>query len=119
MRHYCCNFKNLHQCSLNQRLIFPNGQNNHNTVKKVILTYNKFEILQIFSQIPNDQKENIICTIDDVRGYFLGPPHGTTPAAVIANKIELLEPLESVKTLKVKKSNPSCKSVYDFFLYLA
>ena len=30
---------------------------------------------------------NIICTMDDVRGDFLGPPHGTTPAAVIANKI--------------------------------
>ena len=24
--------------------------------------------------------------MDDVRGDFLGPPHGTTPAAVIANK---------------------------------
>ena len=24
--------------------------------------------------------------MDDVRGYFLGPPHGTTPAAVIGNK---------------------------------
>ena len=24
--------------------------------------------------------------MDDVRGHFLGPPHGTTPAAVIANK---------------------------------
>ena len=34
----------------------------------------------------SDQKENIICTMDDVRGDFLGPPHGTTPAAVIANK---------------------------------
>ena len=33
-----------------------------------------------------DQKKNIICTMDDVRGDFLGPPHGTTPAAVIANK---------------------------------
>ena len=22
--------------------------------------------------------------MDDVRGYFLGPPHGTTPAAAIA-----------------------------------
>ena len=27
--------------------------------------------------------------MDDVRGDFLGPPHGTTPAAVIANKIKL------------------------------
>ena len=24
--------------------------------------------------------------MDDVRGDFLGPPHGTTPAAIIANK---------------------------------
>ena len=27
--------------------------------------------------------------MDDVRGDFLGPPHGTTPAAVIANKNKL------------------------------
>ena len=38
------------------------------------------------SLISKDQKENITCTMDDVRGDFLGPPHGTTPAAVIANK---------------------------------
>ena len=25
--------------------------------------------------------------MDDVRGDFLGPPHGTTPTAVITNKI--------------------------------
>ena len=36
--------------------------------------------------ISKDQKENITFTMDDVRGDFLGPPHGTTPAAVIANK---------------------------------
>ena len=36
--------------------------------------------------ISKDQKENITCTMDDVRGDLLGPPHGTTPAAVIANK---------------------------------
>ena len=29
---------------------------------------------------------NIICAMDDERGNFLGPPHDTTPAAVIANK---------------------------------
>ena len=33
----------------------------------------------------------------DVRGDVLGPPHGTTPAAVIANKKKLLDPLEAVK----------------------
>ena len=27
-----------------------------------------------------------MCTMGDVRGDFLGPPHGTTPAAVITNK---------------------------------
>ena len=26
------------------------------------------------------------CTMDDVRGDFLGAPHGKAPAAVIANK---------------------------------
>ena len=45
-----------------------------------------FWFLRISSLISKDQKENIICTMDDVRGDFLGPPHGTTPAAVIANK---------------------------------
>ena len=45
-----------------------------------------FRFLRIRSQISKDQRENIICTIDDVRGDILGPPHGSTPAAVIANK---------------------------------
>ena len=27
-----------------------------------------------------------MCTMDNVRGDFLGPPHGTPRAAVIANK---------------------------------
>ena len=30
--------------------------------------------------------KNIICTMDGVRGDFLGPPHATTLAAAIANK---------------------------------
>ena len=33
---FCSNFKNLHLCCLNQRLIFPKGPNNQNTVKKMI-----------------------------------------------------------------------------------
>ena len=53
----------------------------------MILNVQKIEILQMFLLIPKDQNKNIIYTMDDVRGYFLGPPHGTTPAAVIANKI--------------------------------
>ena len=45
-----------------------------------------FGFLRIPSLISKDQKENITCTMDDVRGDFLGLPRGTTPAAVIANK---------------------------------
>ena len=38
--------------------------------------------------------------MDDIRGDVLGPPHGTTPAAEIANKIKRLDPLEAVKCSK-------------------
>ena len=38
--------------------------------------------------------------MNDVRGDVLGSPHGTTPAAVIANKIERFDPLEAVKHSK-------------------
>ena len=44
------------------------------------------QLLKILSVISRDQKKNIICTMDDVRGNFLGPAHGTPPAAVIGNK---------------------------------
>ena len=42
--------------------------------------------MNIFTDL-KDLNKNIICTMDDVRGDFLGPSHDTTPAAVIANKI--------------------------------
>ena len=45
-----------------------------------------FRFLRIPSLISKDQKENIISTVDDVRRDFMGPPHGTSPAAVIENK---------------------------------
>ena len=38
--------------------------------------------------------------MDDVRVDFLRPPHGTTPAAAIANKIKRFDPLEAVKHSK-------------------
>ena len=56
---FCCNFKNLHLCSLNQRPIFQKGPNYQNTVKKMILN------LQYISNTPNiftdskGSKENI------------------------------------------------------------
>ena len=43
---------------------------------------------------------NIICTMDDVRGDYLRPPHATTLAAVIANKIYWFDPWEAVKHSK-------------------
>ena len=46
----------------------------------------------------------------DVRGDLLGPPHGTTPAAVIANKKN--DSLEAVNSLKaLRKSFPEQFSV--------
>ena len=40
--------------------------------------------------------------MDDVRGCFLGLPHGTTPAAVTTNKILKGVPLRAVKAFKRK-----------------
>ena len=82
----CCYFKNLHLCMLNQRLIFPKGPSNQKQLRRRALMYNIFEILQIYSLIPKDQKKNIIRTMNYVRGDFSGPAHGTKLAAVIANK---------------------------------
>ena len=39
----------------------------------------------------------------DVRGDVLRPPHGTTPAAVKANKIQKFVPLRAMKTFIRKK----------------
>ena len=38
--------------------------------------------------------------MDDVRGGLLGPPHGTTPAAVISNKNKKCDPLRAVSILR-------------------
>ena len=51
--------------------------------------------------------------MDDVRGDFLGPPHGTTPAAVIANKIKL----RSFKTCEY--INETGDGLYRGFGYLS
>ena len=46
-------------------------------------------------------KGKIICSVDDVRRDLLGSPHGTTPAAVIANKSKT-DPLRAVNILMKK-----------------
>ena len=54
--------------------------------------HNFVRFLRIPLLISKDHKKNIICTMNYVRGDFLGPLYGTTPAAVISNrnKIEIL-----------------------------
>ena len=49
-------------------------------------TDNDFLISQNTLPDLNGPKENIICTMNDVRGDVLVPLHGTTPAVVITNK---------------------------------
>ena len=44
-----------------------------------------------------DQKEHIICTMDNVRGDVLGPLHDTTPAAVIASSFKSSDDLKRKK----------------------
>ena len=40
--------------------------------------------------------------MDGVRGDFLGPPHGTTPAAVIANKNKTGSSISFINTTKYR-----------------
>ena len=46
------------------------------------------QLFSIPSLISKIHKKNIICTMDYVQGDFLRPPHGTTQAVVIENKIQ-------------------------------
>ena len=48
-------------------------------------------------------KQNINCTMVDVRGDVLRPPHGTTPAAVKSNKNKKRDPLRAMKTFTRRK----------------
>ena len=54
--------------------------------------------------------------MDDVRGDFLGPPHGTTLAAIMANKINLrfFKHVKSSERIDEKGDGP-----YRFFGYLS
>ena len=80
---------------------------------------NFFLFLRILSLISKGQKENIICTMDDVRGDFLGPPHGATPAAVRANKNINLRLLKSIWSLLLDFFLFNCIPQFSFFLFNA
>ena len=45
----------------------------------------------------------------DVRGFFLGMPHGTTPAAVTTNKNIIMGSFKSSRDIQKKEGGPdSC-----------
>ena len=50
--------------------------------------------------------------MDDVRGRFLGLPHGTTPASVTANKNIKIISLNSSENIQKKEGGPD-RSVSD------
>ena len=45
--------------------------------------------------------------MDDVRGLFLGMPHGTTPAAVTTNKNIIMSSFKSSRDIQKKEGGPS------------
>ena len=53
--------------------------------------------------ISKDQKENIICTIDECGETFYGRHTAQHPAAVIVNNKKSLDPLRAKKTFIRKK----------------
>ena len=55
------------------------------------------EVLRIYSMILKDQKENIICTIDECRETFNGRHMAQHPAAVIVNSNEKFRSFKSQK----------------------
>ena len=61
--------------------------------------------------------------MDDVRGRFLGLPHGTTPAAVITNKNIKMSSFKSSANVQKKEGGPDRSKFLSLFscsfLYLA
>ena len=47
--------------------------------------------------------------MDDVRGLFLGMPHGTTPAAVTTNKNIIMSSFKSNRDIQKKEGGPGVK----------
>ena len=78
--------------SLNQRHIPKRGQVIKTLLRSMFLNISVLNT-EFLLLISKDRKENIICTTDDVRGDFVGPPHDTTPAVVTANEIIQFDPL--------------------------
>ena len=52
--------------------------------------------------------------MDDVRGDFLGPPHGTTPAAIIASKNKTVKKTTNKQDNKQYASRAVCAYTHVF-----
>ena len=50
--------------------------------------------------------------MDDVRGLFLGMPHGTTPATVTTNKNIIMSSFKSSKDIQKKEGGQTAVSDY-------
>ena len=46
--------------------------------------------------------------MDDIRGYLLGPRHGTTSAAVITNQMKKLKPFKSKEDIHKNEDESDC-----------
>ena len=77
--------------------------------KSCLIPIINFRFFRMPSLISWDQKENIICTIEDVRGDSLVPPHGTTPAAVI--KLRFFKSSEHINEKRMSNIAVSATSV--------
>ena len=58
--------------------------------------------------ISKDQKKNINCNMEDVRYYFFGPPHSTTPASVTTNKNTKVRSFKCGLNIQKKEGGPDC-----------
>ena len=81
-------------------------------------------IAQFRVMVSKDLNKNIICNMDDVREDFLGPPHGTTPAAaykrlmrpVLEYGSSVWEPHTHGLHEELEKGPKSCGKVCDWKL---
>ena len=88
-------------------------QNISNDRYKILTDNNFLNSQNTLADLKGPKRKNKICTLDDLRGDILGPPHGTTPAAVIANKIKLRS-FKSSEHIYEKGDGP-----YRGFVYLS
>ena len=66
----------------------------------------------MFADLKGPKVKNINCTMDDVRGRFLGLPHGTTPVTVTTNKNIKMSSFKSSENIQKKEGGPD-RSVLD------